>query len=215
MITRILIALNVLAFLWEIRVGGPGVISGNIPSGTAIDNGLLVPAYVLQQHQYYRIFTAAFLHGSVFHIGLNMLSLYWLGRFIEVALGPVRMLAVYVIAIIASGVSVVLFSPPYAATLGASGAIFGLFGALFAIGLKLGPRGTDLVRSNIGILVLNLAFSFAVPGISWQAHVGGLIVGFLATYLMFWPPKPVYASVVDRGSGVEYQSELETPDDRY
>lgn len=215
MITRILIALNVLAFLWEIRVGGPGVFSGNIPSGTAIDNGLLVPYYVLNYHQYYRIFSAAFLHGSIFHIGLNMLSLYWLGRFIEVALRPVRMLAVYVIAIVASGASVVLFSPPNAATLGASGAIFGLFGALFAIGLKLGSRGTDLVRSNIGILVLNLVWSFAVPGISWQAHVGGLIAGFIATYVLFWPPKPVYASVVDRASGAEYESQLETPDDRY
>ena len=215
MITRILIALNVVAFLWEIRVGGAGVISGNIPNGTAIDNGLLVPAYVLEAHQYYRIFTAAFLHGSIFHIGLNMLSLYWLGRFIEVVLRPLRMTIVYLVGIVASGISVVLFSPPNAATLGASGAIFGLFGALFAIGIKLGPRGRDLVRSNMGILVLNLIWSFAVPGISWQAHVGGLIAGFLCTYVLFWPPKPVYASVVDPRSGAEYQSELETPDDRY
>jgi len=215
-ITRILIALNVIGFLWEMHVAGPGVFTGNFPNHpTQIDDGLLVPYYVTHYHQYYRIFSAAFLHGSIFHIGLNMLSLYWLGRFIEVALRPFKMAFVYFISIVASGVCVVLFSPPEAGTLGASGAIFGLFGALFAIGLKLGSRGTDLVRSNIGILVLNLIWSFSVPGISWQAHVGGLIAGFIVTYAIYWPPKPVYASVVDARSGQQYQSQLETPDDRY
>ena len=216
MITRILIALNVIGFLWEIHVAGPGVFTWNLPDHpTQIDDGLLFPYRVTQYHQYYRIFSAAFLHAGIFHIGLNMLSLYWLGRFIEVALRPFKMAFVYVISIVASGMSVVLFSPPDAGTLGASGAIFGLFGALFAIGIKLGSRGTDLVRSNIGILVLNLIWSFSVPGISWQAHVGGLIAGFIVTYAIYWPPKPVYASVVDAGSGQQYQSQLETPDDRY
>ena len=215
MITRILIAINVLAFLWELRVGGPGVLSGNIPNGTPIDNWLLVPLFVTRDHEYYRIFTSAFLHGSIFHIAVNMFSLYWLGRFIEAVVNPVRMLVIYLVSLVASGAAVVLFSPPLAATLGASGAIYGLFGALFAIGLKLGPRGSDLIRSNLGILALNLFASFAIPGISWQAHVGGLIAGFVATYVVYWPPKPVYASVVDRTSGAEYESQLETPDDRY
>ena len=214
MVTRLLIALNVLAFLWELRVGGPGVLSGNIPSGTPIDNGLLVPAYVLAYHQWYRLVTAAFLHGSIFHIGLNMLSLYWLGRFIEAVLRPWRMLVVYIVAMLVSGLSVVYFSPPNAATLGASGAIFGLFGALFAIGLKLGSRGMELVRSNIGILVLNLIWSFAVPGISWQAHLGGLISGFIVTYVIFMPPKPVYAQVYDPQTGAQFESQLETPHER-
>lgn len=190
------------------------MFSGNIPQGTAIDAGLLAPVYVLVNHQYYRIFTSAFLHGSIFHIGLNMLSLYWLGRFIELVLRPTRMLVVYFVSLIAAGVSVVLFSPPYAATLGASGAIFGLFGALFAIGLKLGDRGAELVRSNIGILVLNLIWSFSFPGISWQAHVGGLIAGFITTWVIFWPPKPVRTQVVDTSSGAEYESQLEVPDER-
>ncbi len=214
MITRILIALNVLGFLWEMRVGGMGVFTGNIPNGTAIDQGLLVPVYVLQGHQYYRIVTCAFLHGSILHIGVNMFSLLMLGRFIEMAMGAGRMLFVYVIAMVISGFCVVYFSPPDVATLGASGAIFGLFGALFAIGFKLGKRGMELVRANIGILVVNLVFSFEVPGISWQAHVGGLIAGFIATYLVYFPPKPVYAQVYDPSSGAQYESHLETPDDR-
>lgn len=216
MITRALIVINVIAFLWEMRVGGPGVLTGSFRSGTPIDNGLLAPNEVLINHQYYRILTSAFLHGSIAHIGLNMLSLYWLGRFIEVALGSWRMLVVYMVALVVSGCSVVLFSPPNIPTLGASGAIFGLFGALFAIGLKLGQRGNELVRANIGILILNLIWSFAVPGISWQAHVGGLISGFITTYLIFWPPKPVYTRVYDPQSGAQYESQIEMPDeDRY
>lgn len=200
--------------MWELKVGGPGVLSGNIRAGTPIDDYLLAPNDVLLNHQYYRIVTSAFLHGSIAHIGLNMLSLYWLGRFIEAVLRPTRMLVVYFVSLVAAGISVVLFSPPNAATLGASGAIFGLFGALFAIGLKLGDRGSELVRSNIGILVLNLLWSFTFPGISWQAHLGGLIAGFITTWVVFWPPKPVRAQVYDTRSGAEYESQLEVPDER-
>ena len=214
MVTRILIALNVLGFLWELRVGGPSVLNGNILAGSAINAGLLSPNDVLINHQYYRIFTSAFLHGSIFHLGINMLSLYWLGRFIELVLRPLRMTILYFLSLIASGVCVVLFSPPDAATLGASGAIFGLFGALFAIGLKLGDRGRDLVRSNIGILVLNLVFSFSFPGISWQAHVGGLIAGFIVTYVIFYPPRPVMTTAYDPSTGAQYESRVEMPDDR-
>ena len=204
-----------MVFLWEIKAGGGGVLSGNIRNGTPIDDYLLAPSDVLVNHQYYRIVSSAFLHGSIAHSGLNMLSLYWLGRFIEVVLRSWRMLFVYVVSLIVAGISVVLFSPPYAATLGASGAIFGLFGALFAIGFKLGERGRELVRANVGILVLNLVWSFAFPGISWQAHIGGLIAGFITTWLVFWPPRPVVTQVYDPQTGAQYESQLESPDERH
>lgn len=209
MVTRILIAINVLAFIWELYTGA-------LHSDAAlIRDGVLIPRLVTQYGQWWRIITSAFLHGGIWHIGLNMLSLYWLGRFIEVVLRPLRMAFVYFVALIASGVTVVFFSPPDAATLGASGAIFGLFGALFAIGLKLGDRGSDLVRSNVGILVINLLWTFMVPGISWQAHVGGLIAGFITTYLIFYPPRPVMTRAYDPRSGAEYESSVEMPDDRH
>ncbi len=209
MITRLLIALNVVGFLWEIRVGGTGVASGNIAANSPINGGLLAPIAITQFHQYYRIFTSAFLHGSIIHIGVNMLSLFWLGRFIEAVLGSPRMLVIYVGSLIGAGLGVIYFSPPDAGTLGASGAIFGLFGALFAIGLKLGERGGELVRSNIGILILNLVFSFSFPGISWQAHIGGLITGFILTLALFWPPKPVRTRVYEPSTGAVYESHLE------
>lgn len=205
MITRFLIVVNVLAFLWELYTGA--LHNDN----AMIADGVLIPAYVLQGHQWWRIVTAAFLHANLAHIAINMLSLYWLGRFIEAVLGPWRMLLIYMLSLVVSGLAIVYFSSPDAATLGASGAIFGLFGALFAIGAKFGERGRALVRANIGILVINLIFTFAVPGISWQAHLGGLVAGFVFTYLIFSPPKPVLTQVYDTQSGAEYESHVEMP----
>ncbi len=174
MITRLLIAVNCLAFLWEIAVAGPGMLTGGGAIDRVLDRAALTPALVLQYGQWWRIVTGAFLHGGLIHIGVNMLSLWFLGRFIEFALGSWRMLLVYMVSLVASGLSVVYFSDPTTPTVGASGAIFGLFGALFAIGFKLGKPGMELVRANIGILVLNLVITFTIPGISWQAHVAGL-----------------------------------------
>lgn len=208
MVTRALIALNVLAYVWELYTGA---LRNN---AALVRDGVLIPVLVTQNHEYWRIITSAFLHAGIWHIGLNMLSLYWLGRFIEVVLRPFRMAVVYFAALIVSGITVVLFSPPDAATLGASGAIFGLFGALFAIGLKLGERGRELVQSNIGILVINLLWTFMVPGISWQAHVGGLIAGFILTYILFYPPRPVMTRAYDPSTGAVYESQVEMPHDR-
>lgn len=208
MITRILIVINILAYLWELYTGA-------LTSDQAlIRDGVLTPALVLQDHQWWRLISSAFLHAGIWHIGLNMLSLYWLGRFIEAVLRPFRMALVYFVSMIVASLTVVYFSPPDAATLGASGAIFGLFGALFAIGLKFGERGRDLVRSNLGILAINLIWTFMVPGISWQAHVGGLISGFIVTYLIYSPPRPVVTHVYDASTGAQYESQVEMPHER-
>ena len=213
MITRLIILLNVLAFVWEIAVTHGGVIMGLTNAPTPVDDFILVPAAVLVDHQYYRIVTSAFLHASILHIGLNMLFLYSVGRFIEAATGQFRTALIYAISLIGGGIAVVYLSPANAGTLGASGAIFGMFGALFAIGIKLGERGRELVRANLGILIINLIWSFSFSGISWQGHVGGLIAGFIAAYAMYYPPKPVVAHVVDQTSGAHYESILEEPPD--
>lgn len=203
MITRLLILINILAYAWEVWTGALRT------NESLYAHGALLPAAVIQDHEWWRIVSSAFLHGNIIHIGVNMLSLYWLGRFIELALGSARMLLVYIISMIAAGIAVVYFAPPDALTVGASGAIFGLFGALFAIGLRLRERGQELVRSNIGILVINLVYGFAFPGIAWQAHIGGLIAGFIITFLIFWPPQPVRTVAYDTTTGAEYDSHLE------
>jgi len=216
MITRLLIALNLIGYLWEISVGGPEMLSG-FGNGSGMERvlaaGALVPQLVLQDGQWWRILTGAFLHGGLIHIGVNMMSLWFLGRFIEYALGPWRMLLVYMVSLVASGLGVVYFSyNPMVATVGASGAIFGLFGALFAIGFKLGKPGMELVRANIGILVINLIITFTVPAISWQAHVAGLLAGFALTYAIYAPPRRVAPVVVDN-AGRELETEYESPAD--
>jgi len=210
-ITRLLILLNVVGYLWEIRVGGSGMLSGFGGAGEerVLSAGALIPAAVLQDGEWWRILTGAFLHGGLIHIGVNMMSLWFLGRFIEYALGPWRMLVVYMTSLVASGLGVVFFSNPMVPTIGASGAIFGLFGALFAIGLKLGKPGMQLVRANIGILVLNLIITFTVPAISWQAHVAGLLAGFALTYVIYFPPRRVAPVVVDANTGRELETEYE------
>ena len=213
MMTRFLILLNVIGYLWEIKVGGLGMLSfaGGGDEQRVLQEGSLFPAAVLQDGQWWRIFTGAFLHGGLLHIAVNMMSLWFLGRFIEFAVGPWRMLCIYVVSLVAAGLGVVYFSSPLVPTVGASGAIFGLFGALFAIGLKLGKPGMDLVRANIGILVLNLVITFTVPAISWQAHVFGLLAGFVLTFALYAPPRRIAPVVVDARTGTALETEYEAP----
>jgi membrane associated rhomboid family serine protease len=211
-ITRLLILCNVAAYIWEISVAGPGALSiwgGDLTR--VLIAGALNPTAVLHDGQWWRILTSAFLHGGLMHLGVNMLSLWILGRFVEYALGPWRITLVYMISLVASGVGVVYFSSPDAVTVGASGAIFGLFGALFAIGVRLGRPGMQLVRSNIGILVINLIISFTVPSISWQAHVCGLLAGFVATLLIYAPPVRLAPVVVDANTGSALETEYQGP----
>lgn len=218
MITRTLVLLNVLAFGWEVVVAGPDMLSlmgageGEL---RVLQLGALAPGDVLYNHQWWRIVTAAFLHGGLLHIGVNMISLWSLGRFIEMVVGSSRTLAIYVVSMIVSGLGVVYLSSPAnvaVPTLGASGAIFGLFGALFAIGLKHGRPGMQLVRDNIAILVLNLIITFTVPDISWQAHVSGLVAGFLLTLLIYAPPRRVAPVVTDSVTGTTYETEYQSPE---
>jgi membrane associated rhomboid family serine protease len=218
MITRLLIILNVVGFLWEIHIAGPGMVSptggGNIER--VLQLGSLYPAAALQEGQWWRILTAGFLHAGLIHIFVNMISLWALGRFMELVLGPTRMLVIYVLSLIASGLGVIYLSSPQNAlvgTLGASGAIFGLFGALFAVGFKLGRPGRQLIRDNVGILVLNLIITFTVPSISWQAHLSGLVAGFILTYALYFPPRRVAPVVVDASTGNALETEYQAPNE--
>lgn len=175
-LTGLLIALNVAAFIWQTITYG----------GVEYDHGYLSPQSVLQYGQWWRIVTAAFLHASIPHIAINMLALYFLGREVEAVFGKARFALLYAVAIVGSGLSVVYFGSAYTVpTLGASGAIYGLFGALLAVGLRLGARGRSLITSLLPVLAINLVFTFSIAGISWQAHVGGLITGFVAGLLLF------------------------------
>jgi membrane associated rhomboid family serine protease len=172
-VTYALIAINVIAFLTE---QGQLSFSGAEIHGKVIDEGVLFRAGIAEGHQYWRLVSSAFLHENFIHIGFNMYLLYVLGRMLEPAIGSVRFGAIYAVALFAGSFGA-LFATP-AASLGASGAIFGLMGAA---AVELRARGISIMQSGIGgLIVINLIFSFTFANISVGAHVGGLIGGALA-----------------------------------
>jgi len=134
--------------------------------------------------EYYRIVTSMFLHYGILHLLTNMYALWVLGRSLEGVLGPIRFLALYLISGLGGSVAVLLFSDPHSLSAGASGAIFGLFAALFVV-LKRLRRDTSSV---IPILVINLAISF-VPGISLAAHLGGFVTGGICAFALAYAPR--------------------------
>lgn len=129
----------------------------------------------------WRMLTVALVHSdsSFFHIIFNMYSLWVLGPLLESLIGRARFLTVYVLSALGGSVAV-LWLAPLSIVVGASGAIFGLLGAFFVIQRRLGGRNVQLVV----IIAINLALGFVIPGVSWQSHVGGLLVGAACAVVM-------------------------------
>ncbi len=186
-VTQVLIGLNVLAFFFLLSKGG--TIQGGGGTG-AFDYGLLgagqvsrfSPIIGVASGEWYRLFTGAFLHAGIIHIGMNMLVLWLVGSQLERVLGHWRYLSLYVAALLAGSFAVMLHDPGII-TVGASGAIFGLFGAMVAY---QHDRGINIMQSGLGGLILiNLLITFAIPGISKAGHIGGLIGGALVGFVMF------------------------------
>ena len=170
-VTQVLIGINVGIYLLQLA-GGASI---NANSGWIFEQGALYGPFVAQG-DWYRLITAAFLHYGPIHLGMNMLALWWIGRPLEAWLGPVRYLLLYLVAGLA-GSAGALIANPTAVTVGASGAIFGILGAAIVLERQ---QTYVLGGSAITLLVVNLAFTFAVPGISIGGHLGGLAGGALA-----------------------------------
>lgn len=133
---------------------------------------------------YWQLITAGFGHVEIWHIASNMLFLYLVGPQLEVLLGRARYLALYMLSLLAGSTLVYLAAPLQSATLGASGAIFGLMGAYLVICIK---RHLDL-RQVLILIVANFAITFAISGISWQGHVGGFVGGAAIAGVLAWAP---------------------------
>ncbi len=185
MLTRILVGINVLVFIWLSLTGG------SMDQQSLLDHGAIFGPSV-SHGEYWRIITGTFLHSGILHIVLNMLALYQVGTLVEYLLGSPRMLAVYFLSALGAGFAVLKFNYDVP-VVGASGAIFGLFGALLAIGMRLGPRGRTLVSQALPIIVLNILFGFSLKNIANSAHIGGLATGFIAGMLLFVTPKVPHA----------------------
>ena len=182
-ITNVLIAVNVVAYVWLSSTGG-------LSSEQALlDHGALLGVACTHRGEWWRIVTGGFLHGGFLHIALNMFALYQVGNVTEVLFGRPRYLLLYAISLVGAGLAVVFFAPNDV-TVGASGAIFGLFGALVAVGLRLGSRGRSLIGQVLPVILINLVFTFSVPNISAAGHVGGLITGLLAGLVLYMVPPP-------------------------
>jgi membrane associated rhomboid family serine protease len=172
-VTNTLIAVNVLVYL--VQASGGGTFTN--PAGEIFQKGFL-RAYELANGEWYRLVTSAFLHGSPIHLFVNMLMLWWFGRPLEALLGRARFLAVYFLAVLGGSAGALVIAPT-AATIGASGAVFGILGA----GLILERHRINVFGGSALIIVLlNLSLTFAIRGsyISIGGHVGGLVAGALA-----------------------------------
>jgi membrane associated rhomboid family serine protease len=185
--TQVLIALNVIVFLAETAAGAP---LGGGGGGTVWNHGALFgpaitghnpfPQYT-GTHEVWRLITAGFLHDGIVHIAINMVSLYFVGMALEPAIGSLNFVAVYLTSLLAGSFGALLFQPGYP-SIGASGAIFGIFGALIVVARY---RGIPFWQSGLGfVLVINIVFSLSVRGISIGAHLGGLVGGLIAGWLV-------------------------------
>jgi membrane associated rhomboid family serine protease len=175
--TAALIAINVVAFLIQIGSGNGGFSN---PGGKIVfDYGLFGP--FVAEGEVYRLLTCGFLHASLIHIGFNMLLLFLLGRLLEPALGTPRFVFLYFASLLGGSFGALLLEPN-ALTIGASGAVFGLFGAGFLLARE---RGLDDLARQLGLLiVLNLAISLGSSHISLGGHLGGLVAGVLCGALI-------------------------------
>ncbi|WLW53677.1 rhomboid family intramembrane serine protease [Streptomyces sp. YU58] len=183
LLTKILIGINLAVF---IAVRNSTSLLNELVLVGAWPPAPFAPTMGVADGQWYRLVTSMFTHQEYWHIGFNMLSLWWLGGPLEAALGRARYLAVYFVSGLAGSALAYLLASPSTATLGASGAIFGLFGATAVLVRRLQQD----MRPIIALLVINLIFTFN-PGfnISWQAHVGGLVAGVVTGYAMVHAPR--------------------------
>jgi membrane associated rhomboid family serine protease len=175
-VTKTLIGLNVLVFFINLaqgstlsRVSGSLFEKGALYIGSPFTSGLA-------DGEWWRLITSAFLHGSLIHLGLNMLVLWIVGTPVEQAIGRGRFLALYIVSGLAGSAGALLFDPS-AITVGASGAIYGILGAA----LVLESQGSHVLGGQaFGLIVFNLVLTFAIPNISIGGHLGGLAGGALA-----------------------------------
>lgn len=219
-VTIALIAINVLMMLITAASAGGGGLAGGglggilggitpvhrwgalVPQPTYFPDASGQPTILVggvADGEYYRLVTSMFLHYGLVHLLLNMWALWVLGRNLEAALGPVRFLALYLLSGLGGSVAVYYFGDQHAPTAGASGAIFGLFAAFFVVLRRLGRDTSSIVP----VLIINLVFTFAIPGISIAGHIGGLVSGGIVGTGLAYAPRQT-RNVVQTGVCVAF-----------
>jgi len=136
--------------------------------------------YLSATNQWYRLLTVALTHGGLLHLGFNMYSLMVLGNPIEEAFGKNKFLIIFFASLLTGSLASSYLASIYSASVGASGAVFGLFGAMVVVGKRIGAD----IRSIVVIIGLNFVFGFALGGVNWRAHLGGLVGGYITSQLV-------------------------------
>lgn len=135
--------------------------------------------------EYWRILTVALTHGGIAHLFFNMYALLLLGNTLEEAIGRKKFLAIFILSQIGASLASLYANPENQPSVGASGAIFGLFGAMAVLSKKFGFQD----KSIYAIIGINFAIGFILPGIDWQAHLGGLITGVAVSLFLLAPTR--------------------------
>lgn len=170
-ITYGLIAVNVVMFVLQ-------------TASREVQGQLVLWAPAVAEGEWYRLVTSAFMHYGIAHLLFNMWALYVVGPPLEIWMGRLRFGALYGLSALGGSVLVYLVSPLGAQTAGASGAVFGLFGATFVVAKRLNLD----VRWVVILIGINLVMTFTLPGISWQGHIGGLVTGALIAAAYVYAP---------------------------
>jgi membrane associated rhomboid family serine protease len=175
-VTLVLIAVNVAIFLLGLAGSQDRLVRDYADQ----------PLLVALDGDYYRLLTSAFLHGGTFHVLANMFALAQIGPMLEAALGRVRYLALYVLSALGGSAMSMVLSDPRSYGVGASGAIFGLFGAFYVV---LRRQGRDTSSITV-LLIINTVIGFT-PGlnIDWRAHFGGLVTGAVVAAAYAYVPR--------------------------
>jgi len=200
-VTKTLIGINVAVMLLSILVGGMTAVAGGswggllgsttplTEWGAVLGSAVYGPVGDLAVHgiahgEWYRLFTAMFLHYGVLHLLMNMYALWILGRDIERVLGPLRFLGLYLLAGLGGNVAAYLTSAPNAMTAGASTAVFGLMSAIFVLLKRLNLS----VAPILPVIVINVLFTLVVGNVSKAGHLGGLLVGAVVAAILAYAP---------------------------
>lgn len=148
---------------------------------------------VFEEGEYYRFISSMFLHGSFFHYLMNMAVLLSLGKEVEYFVGKIRYLAFYIISGVLANMAYVIFGPEYTIAIGASGALYGVFGFFFYIALFKKYINKEWKKQIYALLGINIVITFIIPNISIWSHLGGLVAGFLLSFFL--------SSIVDKKIG--------------
>ena len=181
LVTKILIGLCVIVYALQILVPGLAAQSLELRLG-------FMPVVAAQEP--WRFLTTAFLHADYMHIGFNMLTLWVLGRTLEPLLGRWRFTSIYLLSALGGSTMIYWLSWPgteswLTLTVGASGAVFGLFSAMFIVQRRFGRDTSGIVA----LVAINAVISFLGANISWQGHLGGLVVGGIVSAIYAWAPR--------------------------